>query len=264
MLSRRWRRCATWTRRRVRASSRAWDTQDEQRAFQLLVARIVAEGGVQALATKWGELPSPEWRATLASEIGQHFDRWVDEGTLEVLLAALEDEDSVARQALGTLIACLEERTPKWRKQFGKTQSGQVALKAFEQGGAWMTPARRARAAKAVTAALARCRAKPMALLWPSRYIELLGLSATRADADAIAVLESLRPMAGQTHRAKVETLDPDNLPWHTALVAEKKGIPPGTPFKEVTLLPTGLLDLENLELAIKRIRARVPEHAHP
>jgi hypothetical protein len=29
------------------------DTQDEQRAFQLLIARLVVEGGVHGLAARW-------------------------------------------------------------------------------------------------------------------------------------------------------------------------------------------------------------------
>jgi hypothetical protein len=233
------------------------DTADEQRAFQLLIARLVAEGGGHGLAARWGELPSPHWRETLVSEIGQSFYLWVDEGTIELLLAALEDKDSVARQALGTLIACLREPTARERKQLAKTKGGRAAREALDQAAAWMTPARRARIAAAVTEALDRCRDNPKALLWPDKYIELLGLSATRADQHAVDLLEGFRPIAGETRRTTFEKLDPDNLPWTTAMVAERKGIPPGTPFVRVMSLGTGLLDLKGLEEAIERIRRR-------
>jgi hypothetical protein len=69
---------------------------DEQRAFQLLIARLVAEGGVHGLATRWSDLPSAQWRERLVSEIGQAIHVWVDEGTIELLLAALDDPE-VAR-----------------------------------------------------------------------------------------------------------------------------------------------------------------------
>ena len=64
---------------------------DEQRAFQLLIARLVAEGGVHGLAARWSDLPSPQWRERLVSEIGQAVHLWVDEGTIELLLAGLLD-----------------------------------------------------------------------------------------------------------------------------------------------------------------------------
>jgi len=51
---------------------------DEQRAFQLLIARLVAEGGVHGLAARWSDLPSPQWRERLVSEIGQAVHLWVD------------------------------------------------------------------------------------------------------------------------------------------------------------------------------------------
>lgn len=35
------------------------DAKDEQRAFQFLIARLVAEGGVHGLAARWRDLPSP-------------------------------------------------------------------------------------------------------------------------------------------------------------------------------------------------------------
>ena len=234
------------------------NTADEQRAFQLLIAQLVVEGGVRGLAARWGELPYPQWREMLVSEVGQAFHLWIDEGTIELLLAALDDpEDQVARRAVGPLIDCLREKAARERKEMVKTLRGKAALEASDQAAAWMTPVRRARIAKAVTAALDRCAGDPRALTWPDDYIELLGLSASRADQRAIALLEGFRPLAGETRRYETETLDPDNLPWPTSVLAEKKGIPPGTPFVRVWSNPTGLLDLKGLEEAIERIRRR-------
>ncbi len=120
-----------------------------------------------------------------------------------------------------------------------------------------MTPARRARVATAVTAALDRCADNPKALTWPDDYIELLGHTATGTDQRAITLLEKFRKMAGEPRRAEVEALDPENLPGPTSILAEKKGIRLGTPFGRVWSIPTGLLDLKGLEDAIERIRRR-------
>jgi len=155
------------------------------------------------------------------------------------------------------LTSCLREPPAKERKAIAKTLRGKAALAAWDQTTAWMTPARRARIAKAVTAALDRCADNPKALTWPDDYIELLGHSATRTDQRAMALLEEFRKMAGATRRSEFEALDPENLPWPTSILAEKKGIPPGTPFVRVWSIPTGLLDLKGLEDAIERIRGR-------
>jgi len=229
---------------------------DEQRAFQLLIARIVAEGGVHGLAARWNDLPSPKWREMLVSEIGQAVHLWVDEGTIELLLVALEDPE-VARQAVGSLIECLRERPDRERKTMAKTLRGKAALDAWDKMAGGMTPARRARVAHAVTAALTGCADNPKVLTWPDKYIELLGHSANRTDQRAVTVLEHLRAMAGETRRSEFETLDPHNLPGPTSILATKKGIPPGTPFVRVWSRPTGLLDLKGLEEAIQRIRSR-------
>jgi hypothetical protein len=236
----------------------AIDAPDEQRAFQLLVARLVAEGGVRRLAAQWRVLPSPEWREMLLNEIGQRLDFWGDPGTVELLLAALNDpHDAVARRAINPLLHCLRERSGKERKLMAKTLSGKAALEAADRMAAWLTPARRAEIAAAVTAALDRCAGNPKALTWPDDYIELLGLTASRTDQRAIALLEGFRAMAGETRRSKFERLDPDNLPWPTSVLAERKGVPPGTPFGRLHSIPTGLLDLKRLEEAIERIRCR-------
>lgn len=234
------------------------DTADEQRAFQLLIARLVTDGGVHAIAARWRELPSPQWREMLVSEIAQAFHLWVNEGTIELFLAALEDpDDNVARRAVKALVYCLSETPLKERKKIAKTLRGKAMLDAWDQAGAWMTPARRARIAKTVSAALERCADNPKELTWADDYIELLGYSATSTDQRAIALLQGFRKMAGETRRSEFEALDPDNLPWPTSILAEKKGIPPGTPFVRVWSIPTGLLDLAVLEEALARIRRR-------
>src|SRR5438445_10660632 len=64
---------------------------DEQRAFQLLIARLVAEGGVPGLAARWRDLPSRQSPERLVSEFGQAVHMWVDEGTIELRLAGQRD-----------------------------------------------------------------------------------------------------------------------------------------------------------------------------
>src|SRR6185437_15740508 len=120
-----------------------------------------------------------------------------------------------------------------------------------------MTPARRARIARTVTAALDRRADNPKALTWPDDYIELLGHSATRTDQRAIALLEGFRKMAGETRRSAFDALDPQSLPAPPSILAEQKGIPPGTPFVRVWFIPTSFLDLTGPEDAIERIRCR-------
>ena len=120
---------------------------DEQRAFQLLVDRLVADGGVHELAAQWNDLPSPPWREMLVSEIEQAIHLWVDEGTIELLLAALDDRE-VARRAVGSLIECMRERPAKERTQMAKTLRGKAALDAWDKMAGWITPARRARVAR--------------------------------------------------------------------------------------------------------------------
>jgi hypothetical protein len=56
--------------------------QDEQRAFQLLIARPVVDGGVSGLAARWRDLPSPHWREELLTELGQCLSLWVEDPTI--------------------------------------------------------------------------------------------------------------------------------------------------------------------------------------
>src|SRR5260370_7045093 len=110
----------------------------------------------------------------LVSDFGQAFHLWVEEGTVELLLAALDDPDEkVARRAVKLLSSCLREPPAKERKEIAKTLRGRAALEAWDQATAWMTPARRARVSTAVTAALERCADNPKALTWPDHHIAL-------------------------------------------------------------------------------------------
>jgi hypothetical protein len=128
----------------------------------------------------------------------------------------------------------MRERPDRERKKMTKTLRGKAALDAWDKMAVWITPARRARVANAVTAALDGCASNPKALTWPDKYIELLGHSATRTDQRAVTRLEQFRAMAAETRRSES-----------------------GTPFARVWSRPTGLLDLKGLEEAIERIRLR-------
>jgi hypothetical protein len=214
----------------------AVDAPDEQRAFQLAAARIVAQSGVRGLAERWHELPGTQWRELFVSEIEQALASWTDEDTVEMVLSALDDEPSVQRRAV-TYLRSLASSIPK--------KAG------------WMTAPRRARIAVAVTSALERCADNPRDLTWPDWYIDLLGLIAVRGDVRALAILERLRPKAGEPRRTEFERLDPDDLPRETAAVARQKGVPAGTPFVRIKSTGSGLLDLENLERAIAAIKHR-------
>ncbi|HUQ27452.1 MAG TPA: hypothetical protein VM051_02610 [Usitatibacter sp.] len=208
------------------------------------------------LAAHWAQLPTPELREKLVIEIGEN---WLaEDGTVDLLVTALADvEPVVERRAMCALRDCLQPRTAKDRARAAKTKSGKAASDIFDRFEKSVTPAHRQRIAQLLTSALERAGSNPKALLWPDWYIELLGLTATRGNAAAIAALSRLRPMAGESRRTEFEKLDPDNLPWPTNVVAEKKGIPPGTPFVRVKSIGTGLLDAKNLERAIAAIEAR-------
>ena len=241
-----------------RAHIPAVHAQDEQRALQIRVGELIAEGGVQAVAGAWRELASAEWRTNLIVEIDQSFLQWIEEGTFELLVAALEDpEISVARRALCTLRSYVAPLAAKERKGFEKTKWGKAYLEALDRAAPWITAPRRARMTRAVIAILRGYPENRPTLLWPDKFVELLGHTATRDDEEALSLLEGFRPLAGEPHRCETTTLDPYNLPWPTSILAERKGIPAGTPMKHVSVIPTGLLDLKNLERAIARIRAR-------
>lgn len=232
--------------------------EDEQRALQIRVAELIADGGVEAVAAAWPELPSATWRESLVTEIDQAFLDWIEEGTFELMIAALEDpEIGVSRRAIGTLRAFVAPLTAKERKDAGKTKSGKAYLEARDRVAPWITAPRRARMTRALIAILRGYPENRPSLFWPDKFIDLLGHTATRDDDEALSLLEGIRPLAGEPYRCETTTLDPDNLPWPTSILAQRKGIPVGTPMKHVAVISTGLLDLKNLEDAIARIRAR-------
>lgn len=232
--------------------------EDEQRALQIRVAELIADGGVQAVAAAWRALPSAEWRTNLIVEIDQAFLDWIEEGTFELLIAALEDpEISVSRRAVSTLHGYVAPLTAKERKATEKTKRGKAYLDARDRSAPWITAERRARMTRALIAILRGYPENRGTLMWPDRFVDLVGHTATRDDEEALRLLEGFRPLAGEPYRCETTTLDPYNLPWPTSILAQRKGLPPGTPMKHVAVISTGLLDLKNLESAIARIRAR-------
>ena len=94
-----------------------YKAKDEQRQFQFFVAQIVIEKGVAGLAEQWSALPSPGWRESLITEIGQFLDLWMEESLVDVLIAALNDPDeTVHGRAVIQLRGLFMERSPieKW------------------------------------------------------------------------------------------------------------------------------------------------------
>jgi hypothetical protein len=148
---------------------------------------------------------------------------------VEIAIAALEEPDDKVRG-----YAVLLAKDPAQRGVLNQDQ--------------------RARLTQGLVRAMARHNERPKELFWLERYVELLGLTANASDELVIARLERLRPFAGASRRTVVEKLDPDNLPWQTRLLAQKKGV---EPVAQVWDLGTGLLEIALLETALARIRAR-------
>jgi hypothetical protein len=207
----------------------SYKPKDEQRRFQLELARIALSGGIQALAREWLRLGTDEQRRTLLSEITQYWKEWDGEGSVELAIAALEEpEDKTRGYALLCVMAAL---------QFSK-----------------VSPAQRARITQALMRAMARHEERPLGLFMLEKYVELLGMTAEASDQLVIARLERLRPLSGASRRTVVEKLDPDNLPWPDNMLAERKGV---RLVASVWDLGTGLLEIKLLEAALKQIRAR-------
>lgn len=201
---------------------------DEQRRFQYVLARIALAEGIGDLAKQWLQLGTQEQRRTLLSEISQFWSEWSGDGAVELTISALDEPDDKVR---GYALLCV-------KAAIGSVSSEQ-----------------RARISQALVKAMARHNERPMELFWLERYVELLGLTARASDELVLARLERLRPHAGEPRRTLVEKLDPDNLPFGSRLVAEKKGAP--LPVARVSSLGTGRLDGAILENALKQIRAR-------
>jgi hypothetical protein len=206
----------------------SYKPKDEQRRFQLALARIALAQGIGGLTKQWLRLGTGEQRGVLLQEIGPE---WGDEWMVEIAIAALEEPDDKVR-GYAVLLA-----------------------KGAAQRGASVGPDQRARITHALVRAMARHNERPLELFWLEKYVELLGLTASASDELVIARLERLRPFAGASRRTVTEKLDPDNLPFASREVAQKKGLP--LPVARVWSLGTGLLEIELLESALKRIRAR-------
>lgn len=205
----------------------SYKPKDEQRRFQLELARIALAEGIGGLTKQWLRLGTDEQRRVLLQEIGPE---WGDEWMVEIAIAALEEPDDKVR-GYAVLLA-----------------------KGAAQRGASISPERRARITQGLVRAMARHNERPLELFWLPWYVELLGLTAEASDELVIARLERLRPFSGASRRTVFEKLDPDNLPWPTNVLAEKKGV---RPVMRVWDLGTGLLEIEILESALKQIRAR-------
>jgi hypothetical protein len=207
--------------------------KDEQRAFQLGVARLVAERGVAGLAAGWAGLGPAPWRAALISEIGQFCGLWAEEALVDVALAALEDESrEVQAQAVWTLLGWLR---------------GAPAMQD------WITRERRARLTRAYGTMLWNNRKERYVVL--AQIVESLGYTARASDAGIIDMLEALRPQSGESHAVSYEKLDESTLDWRTRQVAERKKVDPASIKLRISYTPTGLLDARVLEGALRRIR---------
>lgn len=203
----------------------SYKPKDEQRRFQLEVARIALAEGIRGLTAQWLRLGTEEQRRVLLQEVGDWGDEWV----VEIAIAALEEPDDKVRG-----YAVLLAKDPAKR--------GAVS------------PEQRKRLTQGLVPAMARHNERPLELFWLVWYVELLGYTADASDELVIARLERLRPFSGASRRTVWEKLDPDNLPWPESLLAEKKGV------RIVGSLwdrGTGLLEIKVLETALKQIRAR-------
>jgi len=210
----------------------SYKPKDEQRRFQLELARVALSGGMQALAREWLRLGTDEQRRNLLSEISQYWKEWDGEGSVELAIAALEEpEDKTRGYALLCVMAAL---------QFSN-----------------VTAQQRARITAALVRAMARHEERPLGLFWLERYVELLGLTANACDADVLERLERLRAFAGASRRSTMEKLDPDNLPF--PYPKDPKDWPRELPKPVYRVLDTGtgLLEIKTLETALTRIRAR-------
>jgi hypothetical protein len=101
---------------------------------------------------------------------------------------------------------------------------------------------------------MARHDERPLGLFWLEKYVELLGLV---GDQTVLERLEKLRAFAGASRRTTLEKLDPQNMP--APYPKSSRDFPPGVPVPVARVwdVGTGLLEIEILEKALKRIRER-------
>ena len=203
----------------------SYKPKDEQRRFQLELARLALDEGIGGLTKQWLRLGTEEQRCVLLQEIGPDWDH---EWQVEIAIAALEELDDKVR-GYALLLA-------KYAAQRGVSAD------------------QRARITQRLVPAMARHDEHPKGLFWLERYVELLGLTANASDHAVIERLERLRPISGASRRTVFEKLDPDNLPWPDKMLAEKKGV---RLVASVWDVGTGLLEIKVLETALRQIRAR-------
>ena len=203
----------------------AYRPKDDQRRFQFEVARVALAEGIAGLTKQWLRLGTDEQRRVLLQEIGPEWDH---EWQVEIAIAALDEPDDKVR--------------------------GYAVVLAKHAAQCGIGPDQRARITQGLVRAMVRHNERPLELFWLQWYVELLGLTADASDELVIARLERLRPFSGASRRTVFEKLDPDNLPWPTNVLAEKKGV---RPVMTVWDLGTGLLEIRILESALKQIRAR-------
>ena len=134
---------------------------DEQRKFQVRVARLVLQKGIKGLVDEWATLGDAKWRAELISEIGQFVDLWVDKQIIELVLVALNDFDRrVQVKAVWTLLAYLREPSDK-EKRAMKSASQRRFLDGAATVRGWITTAQRSRITQVLTVMLERHRQTP-------------------------------------------------------------------------------------------------------
>jgi hypothetical protein len=206
----------------------SYKPKDDQRRFQLELARIALVEGIGGLAKQWLAIGTEEQRRVLLQELSPE---WDDAWRIEIAIAALEEPNDKVR---GYAVLCAKDAV-----------EGYSAINADQ----------RARITHALVRAMARHNERPLELFWLEKYVALLGMTASASDELVIARLERLRPFAGASRRTVVEKIDPENLPFGSREVAEKKGLP--LPVARVWDLGTGLLEIKTLDTALKRIRAR-------
>src|SRR6266850_8042863 len=228
---------------------------DEQRAFQYRVARAVLEHGVSGLVTGWPALGDPKWRAELVSEIGQALDQWVDEATVDLMLAALDDPSRNVRAKAVWAIVGIVCDIPERERRAARAVSHRRAIAARDALRAWLTPARRSQITRGLLDMLDQHRQEPSVVL--AQIVETLGYTATPDDVDALGALEALRSQSGEPFHVTHETLDESKLDWRDRLLAERKGIAPERIKARISYRPTGLLDQKVLIDALERIQAQ-------
>jgi hypothetical protein len=204
----------------------SYKPKDEQRRFQLELARIALAGGIRGVTAQWLRLGTDEQRRILLQEVGRE---WGDEWTVEIAIAALEEPDDKVRG-----YALLLARDP--------AQRGSVSAE------------QRTRITQGLVRAMARHDERPLGLFWLEKYVELLGLV---GDQTVLERLEKLRAFAGASRRTTLEKLDPQNMP--APYPKSSRDFPPGVPVPVARVwdVGTGLLEIEILEKALKRIRER-------